>query len=379
MVLIKNGEVHIGNGQVKYNCDILTDGQKITEIGENLNCPSNCKVIDATGKVVLPGFVDAVQNWGAYGPAWGDNDLGENSNPINPQMEAIYAFDQDSMNFQCVYEYGITSFGLFPSFGNVLGGKASAFKTYGHNPYDMLIKRDIAASCSVTNSPKYTYRGKQCPYTKMGIFWLLKQKFIDAKSYNGDEKENPELFNIKKILNKEMPLMVNCSTRAEINGALSLAEEFDLDIILLGAYGISDCHANNKYAKNILLGNRTDSGKEITYKLDIDAVRKLQQNGADIAICCSGESSSSGKECLLWNAILYLQMGFESEEVLQMITLNPAKILGIDEKVGSIEVGKDADIVVWSENPIKRFDAKPEHILMENIDLSEMEARKTCW
>lgn len=380
MVLIKNGEIHIGNGEVLNNCDIIMENGKIKEIGCNLSANENCEVIDATNDIIFPGFIDAAQNWGAYGPAWGDDDLSETSSPLTPHLDSIYSFDQDAMNFQRTFEYGVTSFGFVPTFYNVLGGRACAFKTFGNNPYDMLIKKDIAISASVSNSAKAVFRGRGvCPTTKLGITALLKQAFYDAQNFDGEEKDNPKNFYLKKVLNKEIPLLINCSTQAEINCALMLADEFDLDIILIGAYKLSSCNLNNKHLKKVLLGNLTDSMHTKNYEIDINAIKAMRENGTEIAICSSGDSSSGGKEALLWNGILYMQMGFNSEEILQMLTLNPAKILGIESKVGSIEVGKDADIIIWSNNPILRFDAKVKHSFLNGEDLMKLKRRKSCW
>ncbi|MEG1621711.1 MAG: amidohydrolase, partial [Oscillospiraceae bacterium] len=106
MILIKNGEVHIGNRDIINNCDILIDNSKIIKVGKNISSEGIDEIIDATDCTVFPGFVDAAQNWGAVGPGWGDDDLNETTDPITPHLDSVYAFDHDAMNFQSAYEYG---------------------------------------------------------------------------------------------------------------------------------------------------------------------------------------------------------------------------------------------------------------------------------
>ncbi|MEF9984070.1 MAG: amidohydrolase family protein [Oscillospiraceae bacterium] len=379
MILIKNGEVHIGNRDIINNCDILIDNSKIIKVGKNISSEGIDEIIDATDCTVFPGFVDAAQNWGAVGPGWGDDDLNETTDPITPHLDSVYAFDHDAMNFQSAYEYGVTSFGFMPTFNNIVGGRACAFKTYGKNPYEMLIKKDIAITASLSNSAKNTYRSRGvCPMTKLGIASLLKQALFDAQKYEGDEKENPKSFYLKKILNNEIPLIVNCSTKAEINAVSMIADQFNFDVVLIGAYNLSKADINNKHFKKILLGNLTDSMLPENYHIDADALKLIKADTL-MAVCSNGDSSSGGKEALLWNAILYFQKGFDCEEILEMITLNPAKILGIDNQVGSIEEGKDADIIIWSNNPILTFDARVKHSFLNGEDLTKLERRTTCW
>ncbi len=378
MILIKNGEVHVGNGEVYNNCDVLIDKDKIVKVEKNIEVKSDFEVIDATNKVVFPGFIDTMNSWGAKGPAWGDDDLGEHTDPIAPHLNSVYAFDHDAMNFQSVYEYGVTSFGFSPSIYNVIGGKSCVFKTYGHNPYNMLIKEDVAMVASVSSSAKSIYRNKKmCPMTKLGIYALLKQALIDAKNYRIDGEYNSKNAELKRVIDKELQLFINCTTKADIDSINLLLKEFDLDVVLTGAYCITD--SDNYSFKKVVLGNLTDSMLTYNYKMDIEAINKMINKGALFSISSCGDSNGGGKETLLWNGILYYQRGIDAEEVVKMLTLNPAKILRVEDRVGSIEVGKDADIVVWSNNPILTFDAKVTNSFISGQDIMKVERRTSCW
>ena len=107
MILIRGGKVYDGKGNILENTDILIEGSTIKDIGENILVSKDTEIFDAKGKVVFPGFIESLNIWGAMGPGWEDNDLGEHSDPITPEMNVVYSFDQDSMMFQRVFEYGI--------------------------------------------------------------------------------------------------------------------------------------------------------------------------------------------------------------------------------------------------------------------------------
>lgn len=378
MILIKNGEVHVGNGEVYYNCDVLIDKDKVVKVEKNIEVKDDYEVIDATGNVVFPGFIDTMNSWGAKGPAWEDNDLGEYTDPIAPQLNSIYAFDHDAMNFQGVYEYGVTSFGFSPSIHNVIGGKSCVFKTYGHNPYNMLIKEDAAMIASVSSSVKSIYRDKKMnPTTKLGIYALLKQALINAQNYNSDDEYNSKSAELKRVTDKKLQLFINCTTKADIDSIGSLLREFDLDVVLTGAFGITD--SSDYKFKKIVLGNLTDSMLTHNYNMDIAAIKNMAKNEVLFSISSCGDSDGGGKETLLWNGILYYQRGIDAEEVVKMLTLNPALILGVEDRVGSIEAGKDADIVIWSNNPILTFDAKVLHSFISGQDIMKVKRRTSCW
>ncbi|NLX62775.1 MAG: hypothetical protein GXZ06_09830 [Tissierellia bacterium] len=175
MLLIKAGTVHDGNGNIFENTDILIKNGIIEAIGNSIDIPENVEIYDAKGKVVFPGFIDSLNVWGAKGPGWEDDDLSELSDPVTPQMDVVYSFDQDSMYFQRVFEYGVTSAGLAPSTSNVLGGYMAVFKTYGDHPYKMLVKDKVGQVASISSKTKIAY-GKRniCPMTKMGAVSLQK-------------------------------------------------------------------------------------------------------------------------------------------------------------------------------------------------------------
>lgn len=383
MILIKGGTVHDGTGKILENTDILIEGKVIKKIDKAIEVSSDVEIFDARGKVVFPGFIESLNIWGCKGPGWGDDDLKESSDPITPEMNVVYSFDQDSMLFQRVFEYGVTSAGITPSTSNVLGGYAAVFKTYGEHPYEMLVKEKVGMVASITPETKKVYGSRNtCPMTRMGAFSLLKEAITKALSYKKDENKDYDSKSdaLQKLINGEVPLLINCNTKSEIDAIELALRDFPIDIVFTGAFGINE--NTGKIIKNkfsVILGDLTSAMSSVNSNVDFEGIKKLIENGVDIAISSCGDNGSSGKESLLWNAILCYKYGLKSDDVLRMITSIPAKILGVDNRIGSIEVDKDADIVIWTGNPIETYNARVEATFINGENILNSRRVESCW
>jgi imidazolonepropionase-like amidohydrolase len=383
MILIRGGTVHDGRGKVLKDTDVLIEGKIIKEIGHAIEVSDDTEIFDAKGKLVFPGFIESLNVWGCMGPGWEDNDLNEISEPITPEMNVVYSFDQDSMMFQRVFEYGVTSAGITPSTSNVLGGYAGVFKTYGKHPYEMLIKEKAAMVSSVTIETKKVYGSRNiAPMTRMGSFALLKKALIKALDYkkDGNQDYDSKSDALQKVVNREVPLFVNCNTKSEMDAIELALKDFPIDVVFTGAFGVNE--NTGKIIKNkfsLILGDLTNAMSSVNSKVDFESIKKLMENGVDIAVSSCGDKVSSGKESLLWNAILCYKHGLESDDVLRMITSIPAKILGVDNKIGSIEVGKDADIVIWQDNPIETYTARVEATFINGENILNSRRAESCW
>lgn len=383
MILIKGGTVHDGKGNVLKDTDILIDEGRIIDIGHGIDALDSAKVFDAKDKVVFPGFIESFNIWGAKGPGWKDDDLSELSDPVTPHMNVVYSFDQDSMMFQRVFEYGITSAAITPSTSNVLGGYGAVFKTYGKHPYEMLVKERIGMVASVTSSTKKSYGSRNvCPMTKMGAIALLKEALTKAMEYKEkeDREYDPKSEALQDIINGKKPLFVNCNTRSEMDAIELGLKDFPVDIVFTGAFGVNDKIGEiSKKEHSVILGDLTNALTPLNKHIDIEGVKKLMEDGVSVAISSCGDNMSSGKESLLWNAILCYKYGLDPDDVLRMITSVPAKILGVDNRIGSIEIGKDADIVIWTDNPIKTYSARVEATFINGENILNSRRENSCW
>ncbi|MBS3811569.1 MAG: amidohydrolase family protein [Halanaerobiales bacterium] len=383
MILLKNGKIYDGKGDILEGADILIENGKIKNIAKSIEAKKDMEIFDVEEKVIMPGFIDSLNVWGCKGPGWEDDDLSEHSNPVTPQLDVMYSFDHDSMLFQRVFEYGVTSAGITPSTSNVLGGHAAVFKTYGQHPYEMLVKKQVGMVSSVTKTIKKVYGSRnESPMTKMGAIALLREALIKAQEYKDkDEKEyDPKSEALQKVIKRKLPLLINCSTKAEMDAVELALKDFPVDIVFTGAFGVHD-NLGQIFKDNfsIILGDLTAAISYENSKVDFEAVKKMINKKVDVAISSCGDYTASGKESLLWNAILYYKYGLDENEVIKMITSIPAKILGVDDRVGSIEVGKDADIVIWSDNPIKTYNAQIEATFIDGKNILNSRRENTCW
>ena len=381
MLLIKNGCVHTGRGEILEQTDVLVKDGLIAQVGKNLS-DQQCEVVDATGKFVLPGFIDTLNIYGCRGPGWGVNDIAESSDPVLPQMNAVFAMDHDGMNFQRVYEYGVTAAGICPAPSNVLAGQAAVFKTYGRHPYAMLVKEAAAMIASVTPAVKGPYASRNmAPMTRMGAFSLLKEALKKAENYDDTKGYDPKCEALLPVLEGSMPLFVNCGTKAEMQGVVLLMKEFPkVRLVLTGAFGLlKDFEAVKSHQVAVVMGDLTDAMDTVNASVAFDDIKELIAGGADIAFASCGDGFASGKESLLWNGILWYKNGIDSETVLKCLTYIPAKILGVDDKIGSIEVGKEADIALWSANPIETYAARLEAVYSKGENLLTKERCVSCW
>lgn len=381
MILIKNGNVHDGRGGLTV-CDVLLDGGIIANVAKDLIVPGT-QVIDATGLEVFPGFVDALNVWGVLGPGWSGDDKSEESDPVTPEMNVVYAFDQDGMNFQRVYTYGVTCAGIAPAPHNVLSGQAGVFKTYGRSPCAMLVRERAAMIASVTRGVKKTYEKRfVAPMTRMGIFSLLIGQLEKAKRYDPDKDGyDAKCEAMREVLCARQPLFVNCATSAEIDAVFAaLAPYPDVRLVLTGAYGLDPakwgCARDGVMA---VMGDHTEAINPSTNLTQFEGIIPLMEAGAKIAIGCCGDGMTSGRESLLWNAILFHRRGLSAEKAIESITSVPAEILGVADRVGAIAPGMDADVTIWSAHPIETYRARILNAFISGEDVLKKEAYPSCW
>lgn len=379
MLLIKKARIHDGLGNILDNTDILIECGKIKEIGKSLH-HQGAKIVDASDKEVFPGFIDAINIYGCRGSDY--NDASESSDPISPQMNIVYSFDQDGMNFQEIYKYGVTASGISPNPTNVLAGQSAVFKTYGRNVYKMLVKENAAMIASISAIVKKAYGPKnKTPMTKMGAISLLIEALRRAENYKTKDKYDPVIHALIPVLEGNIPLFINCSTKSEMDAILIGLKDFSkIKIVLTGAYGL-DVNRDSVKNKDIsyIIGDTTFAMSRGPANMNYKEIIGLMNDDYEIAIGTCGDSYASGKESLLWNAIKWYKNGLASEEVLKRITSVPSKILGVDDKIGSIEVGKHADLSIWTNNPIETYNAQLEAVYIEGENILLKECYRSCW
>lgn len=370
MIFIKNGHIYTMAGKVLENGSILIKDGKIIEVGEDLKVPENAEVIDAQGKMITPGFIDAHCHLGMFeeGIGFEGSDGNEMTDPITPQLRAIDSINPMDISFREAYEGGVTTAVTGPGSANVIGGTFAALKTYGHRVDDMVIKDPVAMKIAFGENPKRVYNGqKKSPMTRMATASLLRETLFKAQTYmnkkeNEDETKRPD-YDMKMeamlpVLKREIPVKAHAHRADDIFTALRIAKEFNIDITL------DHCTEGHLIAEDLAKEGKTaivgpSFGSRSKFELQnktFETPKVLIEAGVKVAI--TTDSPVIPLQYLSLCAGLAHKAGLDEMEALKAITINAAEIVGLDHRIGSIEVGKDADIVIFDGNPIKDIDYK---------------------
>lgn len=368
MILIRQGTVHDGLGQVLENTDVLVDGGQIVKIGTALDS-AGAEVVEAAGKCVMPGWIDPLSGWGTAAGRGQARDNDETSDPITPQLEAYYAFDPESVMYQQLWGYGITAVGVAPSNNNVLGGTLSVFKTWGTRAETMCVRENCAMKGSADDQVKAVYGARNAaPMTKMGIFSALRDMLRLCASEKEDDQKNPKVKAMKPVLEGSMPLIMSCNTRAEMDGVLKVMSSTKAHVVLSNVYQLDESLKTRDC--DLILGDLTDGFNRFNGSVNFKALFELMKSGRKVALSAFGDAVSPGREILMWNAQRILaearrtHADITSEDVLKMLTSIPAEMLQAAGRIGSLQEGRDADIIVWSQNPLETFQARPETVMI---------------
>jgi len=366
MLLIKNGTILNVERCKEEKMDIAVDKGKIVSIKKNISPKKGDRVIDATGKIISPGFIDAHSHLGLWGDSAGAENIdgNETSNPITPNLRAIDGIDPSDKVFQEAYEGGITAVAAGPGSANVLGGQFAAIKTYGNRVDNMVIKAPIAMKCAFGENPKRFYGSKnQAPTTRMGIAALLRETLAKAKEYSDKidaAKKKPEnmppfdakLHSLIPVIKREIPLKAHAHKANDIFTAIRIAKEFNLKITL--EHGTDTISVVDELVKEKL---PIIIGPSLGHRTKIELKNKSYEtagvlNKAGIKIAITTDSPVIPLHHLPLCAALCVKDGLDRWEALRAISLYPAQILELDKEIGSLAQGKDADIVIWSNNPL---------------------------
>lgn len=367
-MLIKNGKIYtMSDLGIIDRGDIRIENGKITEVGKNLLALNNEEVINLNGEFVYPGFIDAHCHMGLFewGMGFEGSDGNEMTDPITPHMRAIDGINPMDTSFKHAREGGVTVVVSGPGSANVCCGTFGAFKTYGICIDKMVVKDPIAMKVAFGENPKRVYNSKsKMPMTRMGIAALLRNLIIESKNYLNKKEEaeskNEQFkeFNLKyesmiPVLKKEIPLKAHCHRADDILTAIRIAKEFDLDLTLDHC---TEGHLIADYIKES--GYPAIVGPTMTHATKIELTNKtfktpgvLINKGVKTAIVT--DHPVIEQEYLPVCAGLAMKsMNMDEIDVLKAITIHAAEIIKIEDRVGSIEVGKDADIVVFDKSAL---------------------------
>ncbi|RLQ96863.1 amidohydrolase [Falsibacillus albus] len=359
MKAIVGGIIFIGNGQIVSAGTVLIEKGKILKVGHDLKVPEDCEVIDAHGKIVTPGLIDVHTHLGVHEEGVGQegHDFNETTSAATPYVRAVDGINPEEIGFSDARRSGVTTVQIMPGSANVIGGEMVILKTVGHIVDDMIVKSPSGMKAAFGENPKRFHGSKRMPNTRMGIAALFREQFIKAQTYlekiDGGKGVDRDLGleQLAKVLKKEIPLRVHAHRADDIVTVIRLAKEFDIDLT------IEHCTEGHHIAEFLAKSEvRVSTGPTMSSRSKVELADKgwhtlvaLAEAGVPFSI--TTDHPVVGIEHLMTSAILAVKYGLDEKAALQAITLNAAKHLGIADRTGSLEEGKDADIAIWSGDP----------------------------
>jgi len=394
-IIIANGFIRPMTDEGEFTGSILIKGNKILKIerhadlGKNLNEVwyrnffgltenTQVKIIDATHKWVLPGFIDAHCHVGIGEEIYryeGD-DLNEMTDPLTPELRAIDGINPEDEGFRDARLGGVTAAFTCPGSANVIGGTGVVVKTAGRVVEEMIVRDPAGLKVAFGENPKFVYgEQKKMPMTRMGTAALLRQAFVDAQSYREKMEQGktdldklPErdlgLETINLVLDRKIPLRAHAHRADDIMTAIRIAREFDVDLVLehcTEGHKIADII--NEYGYPAVVGPSLINRSKVELKdKTFETPGILARAGVKVSIMT--DHSVTPIEYLPLCAALAVRNGMAQEDALKSITIWSAETLGVADRIGSLEEGKDADIVVWDGKPLT-FDSSPQVVLID--------------
>jgi imidazolonepropionase-like amidohydrolase len=402
MIALINGKLMTISQGTLENGVILIEGNKIAALGKEVTIPSGSEIHDLKGRVVTPGLIDAHCHTGIFadGIGWYESDGNEMTDPVTPQLRAVDAIHPDDIAFKDLREAGVTTINTGPGSGNLIGGQFVCLKTKkARIVEEMVIMAPSGMKMALGENPKRVYGDqKKTPSTRMGNAAQLRSILMAAQDYRdkwlrfkekkalyqdklgrweagkdpqrGEKPEPPDpperdmkMESLVPLLEGKLRAMIHCHRADDIMTAIRIADEFGLHFSLE--------HATEGYKIAELLAQRDVPcvvGPILFSRTKYELREMTPQNpgilsAAGVKVAIQTDEMSAVRYLLI-NAAVALQHGMKEEDALRAITINPAQIIGVADRVGSLEVGKDADLVVFTGHPLD-YRSVPELVMID--------------
>ncbi len=401
MIAVAKGRLMtITQGIVDDGTVLIEDG-RIVALGKDVDIPPGTEVYDASGKVVMPGLIDAHCHTGIFADGVGQSeyDGNEMTGPITPHLRAIDAIHPEDIAFKDLREAGVTTINTGPGSGNLIGGQFACMKTKkARTIEEMVVMAPSGMKMALGENPKRVYgEQKKFPSTRMANAAQLRSVLVEAQNYRdkwtrykeklshyrdrlcqwkmkqeqgrGERPEEPDpperdicMEALIPVLEGKLRAMIHCHRADDIMTAVRIAEEFGLRFSIEHAtegFKIADILAEKGVpcvVGPILFSRMKYELREMTPR------NPAILNNAGVKVAIQTDEMSAVRYLTI-NAALAVQQGMKEDEALKAITINPAEIIGVAEKLGSLEIGKDADLVVFSGHPLD-YRSVPELVLI---------------
>lgn len=343
---------------------LIADG-RITALGVDVSVPNAAEVIDADGRWLLPGFVDAHTHLGVHeeGEGWAGNDSNELTDPVTAGVRALDAINPAEQGFADALSGGITAVNVNPGSGNPIGGLTVAIHTHGRTVDEMALRSPSGLKSALGENPKRVYGDrKKVPSTRLGTASVIRDAFVEAQNYLDKlahvepDKAAPgrdlKLEALASVLRREIPWRQHSHRADDIATALRIADEFGYELVIdhgTEAHLIADLLAER--AIPVLIGPLFTSRSKVELRnRSLANPGRLAAAGVEISIIT--DHPVVPIHFLVHQATLAVKEGLDPVVALQAITINPARVMGVADRIGSLVVGKDADLVLWSGDPL---------------------------
>lgn len=371
MIAITNGKVlTITNGTIESGTVLVEDG-KIKAVGADIEIPAGAQIIDANGGFITPGLIDChthMCNFNEPRPNPGPRlDGNEGSDPITPQVRALDAINPDDSGIEKAMKAGFTTVYTQPGSGNVIGGTGIAMKLRGHTAEEMAIPGTEAMKFALGENPKrfHGQEQKRMPWTRMGTAALLRETLYKAKHYSDklkaaekDPDKAPEpnfkLDALVKVVRGEQRVRIHCHRADDIITAIRIGKEYGLDFTLEHAtegYKVKDVIAEN-HLTCVVGPLLMDPVKQEIWNLKLETPAILTEAG--VKVCLTADTGGA-TAWLPMDVGLLTRRGLSQEDAMKGLTIYPAEVLNLEDRIGSLEPGKDADIAIFDGNPLSNL------------------------
>ncbi|HEX5114643.1 MAG TPA: amidohydrolase [Pseudonocardiaceae bacterium] len=333
---------------------LITDG-RIAAVDTDVDVPPGTRVVDARGSWVLPGFVDAHTHLGIDEEAggWAGNDLNETPEINGARLRAIDAINPADIGFRDALGGGVTTVVVLPGSTNPIGGQGAVLKCWGGTVDDRVVRAPVGVKSALGENPKRAHSNRnELPSTRLGVAAVIRDAFAEARRHRDRaDAFDPTLDVLVRVLDGELPLLQHAHRADDIATALRLADEFGYRLILnhgTEAHDLAELLAARSVpvTSGPLIGTRT---KPELARRTLASPAILTRAGVLVAL--TTDHNELPIDFLVHQATFAIKAGLAPEDALRAVTVNPARILGIDDRVGDVRVGLDGDVVLWSGDP----------------------------
>ena len=347
---------------------LVADGKIAAVSGPGFQPPPGTDVVDAVGKWVLPGFIDAHAHLGVYeeGEGWAGTDSNELTGPVQAHVRALDAINPADQGFRDAIAGGVLAVNVNPGSGNPIGGQTVAIRCWGRTVDDMVLREPAGLKSALGENPKRVYGDrKETPSTRLGTAAVIRSAFVEASNYlarQNSENHSPErngatprdlkLEALGRVLRREIPWRQHCHRADDIATAMRLAQEFGYQLVIdhgTEAYLLAD--------KIAAAGIPVVIGPLLTSRSKVELRNRSLANpgqlaAAGVTIAITTDHPVVPVHFLIHQATLAVKEGLDPVTALRSVTINPARIIGVADRLGSLTPGKDADVVIWSGDPL---------------------------